>query len=81
MLLAAEAWHLRGAARTAIAQGKFAHGFELAARAQQLQRTSGGDALRRLSQWLREETCRQAVQPGGPEQASGRSPSSSWIRR
>jgi hypothetical protein len=78
MALAAEAWKLREAARAAIAAGEFASGFELAARAEEVRRTQSGEALRKLSQWLREEASRPAVPPDAPEQArSYRSPSSS----
>jgi hypothetical protein len=52
MSLAAEAWRLREAARTAIAAGEFGHGAELAARAQEAQNTAAGDSLRRLCEWL-----------------------------
>jgi hypothetical protein len=53
MLLAAEAWRLRDAARAAVAAGEFALGSELAARAQQVNHTGAGEALRALSEWLR----------------------------
>jgi hypothetical protein len=69
MVLAAEAWRLREAARRAFAAGEFASGLALASRAQEAQRTPGGEALRRLGKWLREEASRQAVQPDGLEQA------------
>jgi len=52
MLLAAEAWRLREAARTALAAGEFGRGFELAAGAQDAQSTRAGESLRRLGEWL-----------------------------
>jgi predicted amidophosphoribosyltransferase len=52
MLLSAEAWWLREAARTAIAAGDFGRGFELAAKAQEAQRTPAGEALRKIGEWL-----------------------------
>jgi hypothetical protein len=52
MLLAAEAWRLRDAARAALAAGEFALGSELAVRAQEAKRTGAGEALRALSEWL-----------------------------
>jgi hypothetical protein len=52
MVLAAEAWRLREAARTAIAAGEFERASELAARAQQAQCTSAGKVLLTLGEWL-----------------------------
>jgi hypothetical protein len=52
MLLSAEAWWLREAARTAIAAGDFGRGFELAAKAQEVQSTPAGEALRKIGEWL-----------------------------
>jgi hypothetical protein len=52
MVLAAEAWRLREAARTAIAAGEFARASELAARAQQAQSTRAGEGLLTLGEWL-----------------------------
>jgi hypothetical protein len=52
MLLAAEAWRLREAARGAIAAGEFQRAFELARGAQETQATPGGQALLRLGAWL-----------------------------
>jgi hypothetical protein len=53
MLIAAEAWLLREAARGAIAAGEFGRAFELAGRAQEAQATAAGEALLRLGTWLR----------------------------
>jgi hypothetical protein len=55
MLLAARAWWLRQAARTAIGTGEFLRGFELAAKAQEVQNTLSGQALRRIGEWLGEK--------------------------
>ncbi len=52
MQLSAEAWRLREAARTALAAGEFGLCFELAARAQEVQSTRAGQALREIAQWL-----------------------------
>ena len=52
MRLAANAWRLREAARQALAGGDFDGAFRIAAQAQQLQRTPGGNALRAISAWL-----------------------------
>jgi hypothetical protein len=52
MLLAAEAWRLREAARGAIAAGEFERAFEFARSAQETQTTPAGEALLRLSAWL-----------------------------
>lgn len=52
MRLAAEAWHLREAARLAFAKGDFAATVEAAAQAQEIQRTPEGEALLRLGTWL-----------------------------
>ena len=60
MLLAAEAWRLREAARTVIAAGEFGRGFELAVRAQEAQSTPAGEVLRRIGQWLGGGGCRDA---------------------
>ena len=51
MYLSAEAWRLREAARQAIAAGDFGRGSELAAEAQEAQRTPAGEALRALCEW------------------------------
>ena len=53
MLLTAEAWRLREAARGAIAAGEFERAFELAGGAQETQATPAGEALLRLGAWLR----------------------------
>ena len=53
MLLTAEAWRLREAARGAIAAGEFERAFELAGGAQETQATPAGAALLRLGAWLR----------------------------
>ena len=55
MLLAVEAWRLREAARTALVAGEFARGFDLAARAQELQSTRAGESLQTLGKWLAAE--------------------------
>jgi hypothetical protein len=52
MLLAAEAWRLREAARGAIAAGEFERAFELAVTAQETQATPAGEALLRFGAWL-----------------------------
>lgn len=52
MFLSAEAWRLREAARMAMTAGNFGRGFELAAKAQEVQRTGAGETLRRIGQWL-----------------------------
>ena len=52
MLIAAEAWRLREAARGAIVAGEFGRAFELAGRAQEAQSTPAGEALVRLGAWL-----------------------------
>jgi phage shock protein A len=52
MRLAAEAWRLREAARTALQAGEFGLCCELATRAQEMQSTRAGEALRRLGEWL-----------------------------
>ena len=52
MLLTAEAWRLREAARGAIAAGEFERAFELAGGAQETQATPAGEALLRLGAWL-----------------------------
>jgi hypothetical protein len=52
MRLAAEAWRLREAARAALAAGDFAVCIELAERAQEVQATLAGEALRRIGEWL-----------------------------
>jgi hypothetical protein len=53
MLLSAEAWRLREAARAAFTAGEFGRSVELAAKAQEAQRTPAGEALRRIGEWLR----------------------------
>ncbi len=52
MRLAAEAWRLREAARTALAAGEFGLCVDLATKAEEAQRTSAGEALRRIGEWL-----------------------------
>jgi predicted amidophosphoribosyltransferase len=54
MLLEAEAWRLREAARRAIAARDFQRGLDLAARAQETHRTPSGEALVRLVGWMGE---------------------------
>ena len=46
MILAVKSWRLREAARTAIGAGQFEQAFELAAIAQEMQRTTAGEVLR-----------------------------------
>ena len=53
MLISAEAWRLREAARKAIVAGEFGRGFEYAASAQEAQATPAGGGLLRLAGWLR----------------------------
>jgi len=53
MLIAAEAWRLREAARGAIAAGEFGLACELAGNAQGMQATPAGEALLRLGALLR----------------------------
>lgn len=53
MVLAVKSWRLREAARSAIGAGHFEQAFELAAKAQEAQRTPAGEALRVLSALLR----------------------------
>ena len=53
MLLAAEAWRLREAARGAIVAGEFERALKLAGSAQETQATPAGEALLRLGAWLR----------------------------
>jgi hypothetical protein len=52
MVLAAEAWLLREAARRAVAAADFERASALAASAQQTQSTQAGEVLRRLGEWL-----------------------------
>ena len=52
MLLSAEAWQLRQAARLALDAGDVERALRLAIRAQGIQHTSSGDALGMLSAWL-----------------------------
>jgi hypothetical protein len=52
MILAVKSWRLREAARAAIGAGEFARARQLAAEAQETNRTSAGAALLTVSQWL-----------------------------
>jgi hypothetical protein len=52
MILAVKSWRLRGAARTAVGAGQFEQALELAAKAQEAQRTPAGEALRLVSELL-----------------------------
>ena len=52
MVLAAQAWWLREAARRAVEAADFERASALATSAQQAQSTEAGEVLRRLSQWL-----------------------------
>jgi hypothetical protein len=56
MLLSAEAWQLRQAARQALAAGNVERALRLSTNAQGIQHTSSGDALRMLSAWLKTDT-------------------------
>jgi hypothetical protein len=53
MILAVKSWRLRAAARTAIGAGQFEQALELAAQAQEAQRTPAGEALRVVSELLK----------------------------
>ncbi|MGA3236232.1 MAG: hypothetical protein ABSG03_08015 [Bryobacteraceae bacterium] len=53
MILAAKSWRWRAAARMAIGAGQFELALELAARAQEAQRTPAGEALRVVSELLK----------------------------
>jgi hypothetical protein len=52
MLLAAQTWQLREAARRSLNAGEFEQAHQLATAAQNLQFTSSGESLRLLSAWL-----------------------------
>jgi hypothetical protein len=52
MILAVQSWRLRAAARTAIGAGQFEQALELAAKAQEAQRTPAGEALGVVSELL-----------------------------
>lgn len=52
MILAVKAWRLREAARAAMGAGRFERAFELAAKAQEAQRTAAGEALWAVSGFL-----------------------------
>ena len=52
MVLATTAWRLRERARHALATGEFECAFQLAMRAQEVQRTPTGETLVLLSTWL-----------------------------
>jgi len=54
MLLTGKAWQLRQAAREALAGGSVRDASDLATRAQGIQATRSGEALRLLSTWLQE---------------------------
>jgi hypothetical protein len=63
MLLAAQAWRLREAARQALAGGEGGLAAAVATRAQRLRYTPRGEALRLLGEWLHrngEPPCSQA---------------------
>lgn len=49
MILAVKSWRLREAARSAIGAGRFEQAFQLAAEAQEAQRTPTGESLRVVS--------------------------------
>jgi hypothetical protein len=53
MILAVKSWKLREAARAAMGVGRFEQAFELAAKAQEAQRTEAGEALRAVSGLLK----------------------------
>jgi len=52
MVLAVRSWKLRSAARAAIGAGQFEQAIELAAKAQEAQRTPAGEALRMVGKLL-----------------------------
>jgi hypothetical protein len=52
MMLMADAWRLRQAARRALAAGEYARTGDLASRAQQICYTPAGRKLEELSAWL-----------------------------
>jgi len=52
MGLAAGAWHMRQAARQAIAEGDASRAHALAAQAQEICRTQAGQDLEMVSSWL-----------------------------
>lgn len=52
MIIVAEGWRLREAARSAMVAGEFGRAFELAGAAQEAHATSAGEALLRLGAWL-----------------------------
>jgi hypothetical protein len=69
MILAVQSWRLRSAARAAIGAGQFEHALELAAKAQESQRTPAGGALRVVSELLSSAGCLAAgvsCTPDGP---------------
>jgi hypothetical protein len=51
MRLSAEAWRLREHARAALASGDFGRVSELAAQAQQMEKTPAGGALVMVAKW------------------------------
>jgi hypothetical protein len=53
MILAIKSWRLREAARRAFGEGELEQAFTLAAEAQEVQRTPGGEALWAVSGLLR----------------------------
>ena len=52
MILAVKSWRLREAARAAIGVGQFERAWQLAAEAQETNRTSAGADLLTVSQWM-----------------------------
>lgn len=52
MILSVKAWRLRAAAREAMGAGQFEQAIDLAVKAQEMHRTPQGEALRRVSGFL-----------------------------
>jgi hypothetical protein len=52
MILTTQAWKLRRESRTAIVEGNFERGLELAVQAQEIQGTPQGRALSTVGKWL-----------------------------
>jgi predicted amidophosphoribosyltransferase len=63
MLLAAEAWQLRAAARSSLQVGEFERARQLASEAQNLQFTSAGESLKLVSAWLVAQVTAQSDHP------------------
>lgn len=65
MRIAATAWRMRQAARQALEAGAPARALELAAEAQHVHRTPGGEALRLLIGWLSARADARSLSPPG----------------